>query len=144
MVVPMFSSETNQKPQARRAGGGGAQVRTAKHGPDAGHGAVSRNTDSEPNPAAAAAAATTTGARLRVNVAMARPAQNRPIFGDPNPPLERFLDVSRGAEAPVDAMRVASNWHSWLAAVALVAMLFETGYKEYRRCRITQEEQRRL
>ena len=131
--VPILSSK-NEKSQTRRAG---AQLQTPNYGPDAGHGgAASSNGGSEPPIQA-------TGTRLRANLAMARPAQQRPIFGAQAPQLEQFLDRSADSNVPADRM-VASNWHSWLAAVALVAMLLETGYKEYRRCRIMQEEQRRL
>ena len=93
----------------------------------------------------------------RSNLAMARLAERRPVFGeaagphtarfamDNAPPSKVASDLgsfSEGSTYP----SVGSNWTSWFAAVALIAMLIETGYKEYRQCRMDDffEEHRRL
>jgi len=90
------------------------------------------------------------------HLAMARPAPIRPVFGI-SPGMDRERGGGQGQgdfesvrSPPVlhvdETMMVepsSSNWHSWLAAIALIAMLLETGYKEYRQCRITENEQSR-
>jgi hypothetical protein len=89
----------------------------------------------------------------RSNLAMARPVERRPVFGAAaGPQVERFVldsdPPSKTAGPTEEALNptLGSNWTSWLAAVALIAMLVETGYKEYRQCRMDDffEEQRRL
>lgn len=92
----------------------------------------------------------------RSNLAMARPAERRPVFGaGAGPQVERFvLDNAppskaaevRSSDEELSYSNFSSNWTSWLAAGALIAMLVETGYKEYRQCRMDDflEEQRRL
>jgi hypothetical protein len=137
VVLPLFSDA--DKFHVRRE----PQVRGHKASPDAGHGAAALSSGgSEPKPLASAAA------RPRANLAMARSGPSRPVFGAHTPQVERFLHQGAGpGEHSFQTERTvasSSKWHSWLAAVALVAMLLETGYKEYRRCRITEEVQRRL
>lgn len=88
------------------------------------------------------------GVRTRTNLAMARSAERRPVFGA-TPPLERIIledKTQPKMSSSNDDSSFASNWTSWLAAVALIAMLLETGYKEYRLCRMDDhwEQQRRL
>jgi hypothetical protein len=87
------------------------------------------------------------GARVRPNMAMARAGERRPVFGVAPKVDELILDpvppTDLKGETPGD---VNSNWTSWLAAAALIAMLVETGYKEYRLCRTDDllENERRL
>jgi hypothetical protein len=92
------------------------------------------------------------------NIAMARSSQARPIFVPDQPlpdggfrkPVERFifdpqqqptLEYQRINNGP---RRKGLSWTSWLATLAFFFMLADTGWKEYRRCRIIEEEQRRL
>lgn len=82
--------------------------------------------------------------RPRANLAMARSAQKRPVFGE-KADWEDEEESTRGLDGEEESPRMTSNnWTSWLAAMALVGMLVETGYKEYRQCRIIEEAQRRL
>jgi len=87
------------------------------------------------------------GARIRPNLAMARSGERRPVFGVAPKVDESVLDPI----LPIDpkggeTRELNSNWTSWLAAAALLAMLVETGYKEYRLCRTDDllENERRL
>jgi len=89
---------------------------------------------------------TRTGMRARANMAMARSAETRPVFGATPSAARIDLERTPPRTNSVDDAGSGSNWTSWLAAVALIAMLLETGYKEYRLCRMDDvlEEQRRL
>lgn len=87
--------------------------------------------------------------RSRLHMAMARNGPQRPTFGVSNEQVERF--VLDNAPPPklsegLGQQPSATNWTSWIACLALVAMLVETGYKEYYQCITDQslEEQRRL
>ncbi len=86
------------------------------------------------------------GTRARANLAMARTAEHRPVFGAVSPVERIVLENAPQTTSGGDTYGLRSNWTSWLAAMALVAMLLETGYKEYRLCRMDDffEEQRRL
>jgi hypothetical protein len=91
----------------------------------------------------------TRNSKHRFNVAMARSQERRPVF-EPNVvdrKVERFvLDNTKINPHATALQPPTTSWTSVLAALALVGMLVETGYKEYRRCRINTslEEQRRL
>lgn len=77
----------------------------------------------------------------RSNIAMARPAEPRPVFGSASmPQVEQFGDDASAhvPEMPSSSSGLTSNWTSWLAAIALIGMLIETGYKEYRQCRMNE------
>ena len=87
--------------------------------------------------------------RLRSSLALARSHhESRPVFGQrsqeaPERKLEQFvMEESK----PFYPQRHHVSWTSWIAGVALVGIFLETGYKEYRRCRLnaTFEEERRL
>jgi hypothetical protein len=91
----------------------------------------------------------------RSNVALARSHESRPVFGQV-PPLNEssgkrkverfFLDNKETSESNKNRPPPATAWTTWLAGFALFCMLVETGYKEYRRCRIDMslEAERRL
>jgi hypothetical protein len=129
VVLPMYSDGVRS--QARQA-----QLRSPRHSPEAERGLAVSSGASEQKAAAG---------RPRVHVAMARAAPNRPVFGAQTPGVEGLVhEGPPQTKAGATDMSGASNMHSWLAAVALVAMLLETGYKEYRQCRIAEEQQRRL
>jgi len=90
------------------------------------------------------------------NFAMARSQESRPIFVPDQPlsdgrfrtPVERFVfDPDEQRKQFSGQRRVKSralSWTSWLASVAFVCVLLDTGWKEYNRCRLLEEEQRRL
>lgn len=103
----------------------------------------------------------------RSNLAMARPSlQQRTVFvpegeegaGQYSIQRERFVFDTRqqqqqttqnqqdqgegGTSSPSHRPR-ALSWTSWVASVALVGMLVDTGWKEYQKCRVW-EEQRSL
>jgi hypothetical protein len=87
----------------------------------------------------------------RSNVALARSHESRPVFGQV--PQEKAPKEDRKVERfvlkepkPYHAPPQYTSWTSWLAGFALVCMVLETGYKEFRRCRIDTalEEERRL
>lgn len=92
------------------------------------------------------------------NFAMARAREARPIFVPDQPlpgggfrkPIERFVFDPAEQQNQFQEQsgrgggRNAISWTSWLASVAFVGMLLETGWKEYHRCRLIQEEERRL
>jgi len=87
------------------------------------------------------------GATRQSHFAMARAAEQRPVFGAPFT-SERFVvdedeSSSRIDESAQDPSE-SPHWTSWLAAFALLGMLVETGYKEYRQCRFAQVDQRIL
>ena len=87
------------------------------------------------------------GTRIRPNLAMARSGERRPVFGVAPKVDESVLDPILQMDAKGGETREwNSNWTSWLAAAALLAMLVETGYKEYRLCRTDDflENERRL
>lgn len=86
------------------------------------------------------------GARVRPNLAMARSGERRPVFGVAPKVEELVLDPVPPIDSKDGPQDMNSNWTSWLAAAALVAMLVETGYKEYRLCRTDDflENERRL
>jgi hypothetical protein len=118
-----------------------------------------------PRKDASAAKAGNTSSQLQqhrgTNFAMARAREARPIFVPDQPlpdggfrkPKERFVFD------PVDQQKQfrdhkqhgldghgsrALSWTSWLASVAFVGMLLDTGWKKYQRCRLLQEQERRL
>jgi len=93
--------------------------------------------------------------RYGSHLAMARPQQPRPIFVPDVPlpdgglgfqkPLERFVFDSQEREQKEGQQRIehqvlvndsSSSWTSWVASLALISMLFDTGWKEYRKYRI--------
>jgi hypothetical protein len=96
------------------------------------------------------------------NFAMARRSREaRPIFVPDQPlpgggfrkPVERFVFDPEQQQKQFEQQqeyeryrngRNAVSWTSWLASVAFLGVVLETGWKEYHRCRMIQEEQRRL
>ncbi|KAG7341920.1 hypothetical protein IV203_007012 [Nitzschia inconspicua] len=91
------------------------------------------------------------------NFAMARARQALPIFVPDQPlpgggfrkPVERFVfdpaeQQRQFQDDPRSGKRNTLSWTSWLASVALVGILLETGWKEYHKCRLLEEEERRL
>jgi len=87
------------------------------------------------------------------NLVMARSQQSRPIFVSDIPlpdggfrkPLERFVYDSSQQEQTQGQWHskrhtanneLPSSWTTWMASLALIAMLVDTGWKEYRRQRI--------
>lgn len=96
------------------------------------------------------------------NFAMARGSKEaRPIFVPDQPlpgggfrkPMERFVfdpeQQQRQFEQQQEYERTKSgrnalSWTSWLASMAFIGMVLDSGWKEYYRCRMIQEEQRRL
>lgn len=95
----------------------------------------------------------TSAGRSGSNLAMGRPQQPRPIFVPDTPlpnggfrkPLERFVfdpqeqrqrNEHRRSERRDLEKDSFSSWTSWLASLTLIGMLFDTGWKEYRRHRI--------
>jgi hypothetical protein len=94
---------------------------------------------------------TTSAGRSGSNLAMGRPQQPRPIFVIDTPlpnggfkkPLERFVFDSQGREQQQKQRSErhvldndSSSWTSWMVSLTLIGMLFDTGWKEYRRYRI--------
>jgi hypothetical protein len=94
--------------------------------------------------------------------AMARSREARPIFIPDQPlpdggfrkPIERFvfdpteqqkLHREQQQQRGMYSRRSKTlSWTSWLASVAFVGILLDTGWKEYQRCRLLQEQERRL
>lgn len=91
--------------------------------------------------------------RYGSHLAMARPQQQRPIFvpdvplpdGGFQKPLKRFVFDSQEREQKEGQQQSerqvldndsSSSWTSWMASLALIGMLFDTGWKEYRKYRI--------
>jgi len=82
------------------------------------------------------------------NLAMARPQKQRPVFVPDTPlpdggfkkPLERFVFDSQTTREQMEQRRRhgddSSSWTSWFASLALISIMFDTGWKEYRRYRI--------
>eukprot|EP00428_Durinskia_dybowskii_P049809 CAMPEP_0170328886 /NCGR_PEP_ID=MMETSP0116_2-20130129/65358_1 /TAXON_ID=400756 /ORGANISM="Durinskia baltica, Strain CSIRO CS-38" /LENGTH=285 /DNA_ID=CAMNT_0010582019 /DNA_START=100 /DNA_END=954 /DNA_ORIENTATION=+ len=88
----------------------------------------------------------TGGTRFRSNMAMAKSGERRPVFGVAPKVDEAVLDPILPIDPKSETRDVNSHWTSWLAAAALIGMLVETGYKEYRLCRTDDflENERRL
>lgn len=86
------------------------------------------------------------GTKVRPNLALARSGERRPVFGVAPKVDELVLDPVLPIDPKEGTRDLNSNWTSWLAAAALIAMLVETGYKEYRLCRTDDflENERRL
>mmetsp|Transcript_32870 Transcript_32870/g.50985 ORF Transcript_32870/g.50985 Transcript_32870/m.50985 type:complete len:296 (+) Transcript_32870:42-929(+) len=86
----------------------------------------------------------------RANIAMARSqVENRPVFGvkqdiaAPDRNVKRFvLDDTRLLNDRNE--KRGPSLTSWLAGISLICILIETGYKEYRRCQTSHDEERRL
>jgi hypothetical protein len=102
------------------------------------------------------------------NLAMARSQQARPVFVPDQPlpdggfrkPVERFVFDPQPQQTvyqqgrPVNINNIHNSyqhayhhkkkpfsWTSWLASLTLVGMLLDTGWKEYRRCRLVVEQE---
>lgn len=123
----------------------------------AGGGKLRRVTHTAPQSEAAPSASQLADHRHGSNFAMARAREVRPIFVPDQPlpdggfrkPVERFVfdpeeQQKHFDEYPQYRKRNALSWTSWLASVAFVGVLLETGWKEYQRCRYLEEEERRL
>jgi len=95
----------------------------------------------------------TSAGRSGNNLAMARSQQPRPIFIPDTPlpdggfrkPLERFVFDSQERNQKEEQQRSerhvldkdsSSSWTSWMASLSLIGVLFDTGWKEYRKYRI--------
>ena len=93
------------------------------------------------------------GVKHRPNIALARSRESRPVFGQGVPAYTETSNNERKIERfvmsdtePFHPAKQETSWTSWIAGFALVCMLLETGYKEYRRWRTNSalEQERRL
>ena len=126
--------------------------------PDPSNANVNSNANSNANANGMIRGSSSTSA-IRPNLEMGRLQQPRPIFvpdiplpdGGFRKPLERFVfDSQQGREQQQQYQRnqrlvldndssssSSSSWTSWMVSLTLIGMLFDTGWKEYRRYRIS-------
>eukprot|EP00934_Nitzschia_sp_Nitz4_P008890 Nitzschia sp. Nitz4//scaffold37_size175936//134430//135302//NITZ4_002061-RA/size175936-processed-gene-0.230-mRNA-1//-1//CDS//3329549833//8880//frame0 len=81
--------------------------------------------------------------KVRSNMAMARSQDLRPVFQAASPELQRLVMQNSSKPEPASTGRSIVDWISWMATLAVVAMLLDAGYKEYRQSLVEQHQRRR-